>query len=321
MYCRDELHLSEDAAYNRSAAAHAVRRYPVILGWLSDGSLNVTTVKLLGPVLTPENHRAVLTEARHRSKAEVEVIVARVKPKPDVPSSIRKLPVPVAVAGPAVLPLTEHSPSASASASPAAAARPASRRARSPRSVIGCSSQCRRRPTTSSGARRSCSAARSRTATRPPSSTARSTSCCARSRGRSWLPRRSRDRPEERKTAHATSPRMCVASSGSGTEGSVRSWGGPAAAPSGGISSGITSSRTVTRGRRRLRTSPFDAAPTTSTRASLSSAASTRLSSASRPELRCFRGNPTRSGTAGPRLADVVRGSRSIHQRGPLTIG
>jgi hypothetical protein len=84
----------------------------VILGWLSDGSLNVTTVKLLGPVLTPENHRAALTEARHRSKAEVEVIVARIKPKPDVQPTIRKLPVPAVVAGPAggTLPLNGASP-------------------------------------------------------------------------------------------------------------------------------------------------------------------------------------------------------------------
>ena len=71
-----------------------VRRYPVILGWLADGSLNVTTVRMLRPVLTPENHLAVLTEARHRSKREVELIVQRLDPKPDVPSTIRKVPVP-----------------------------------------------------------------------------------------------------------------------------------------------------------------------------------------------------------------------------------
>jgi hypothetical protein len=93
-YCFDNLRLSNDAAYNRVAAARAVRRFPVILDQLADGSVNVTTVKLLRPVLTRENHLAVLAEARHRSNREVKVIVARLAPQPDVPSSIRKLPAP-----------------------------------------------------------------------------------------------------------------------------------------------------------------------------------------------------------------------------------
>ena len=94
VYCRDQLHLSEDAAWNRAATASAVRRYPIILDWLADGSLNVTTVRVLRPVLTAENHLAVLAEAKHRSRKEVAIIAARINPKPDVPSTIRKLPAP-----------------------------------------------------------------------------------------------------------------------------------------------------------------------------------------------------------------------------------
>src|SRR5687768_184494 len=94
LYCRDQLHMSEDAAWNRAASANAVRRYPVILDALEDGSLNVTTVRVLRPVLTDENHLAVLAEAKHRSRREVETIVARINPKPDVPSTVRKLPAP-----------------------------------------------------------------------------------------------------------------------------------------------------------------------------------------------------------------------------------
>ena len=56
--------MSEDAAWNRSAVANAVRRFPPILGWLADGSLSVTTVRMLRSVLTAENHVAVLKEAR-----------------------------------------------------------------------------------------------------------------------------------------------------------------------------------------------------------------------------------------------------------------
>ena len=95
-YCRDVLGYSEDAAWNRAATAGAVRMYPVILGWLAEGSLNVTTVRMLRPILTGDNHLAVLTEARRRSKREVEVIVRRLDPKPDVPSTIRKVASPAA---------------------------------------------------------------------------------------------------------------------------------------------------------------------------------------------------------------------------------
>ncbi len=95
LYCTEILHLSEHAAYNRIAAARAARTFPVILDLLADGSVNLTTVTILAPHLTPENHRAVLVEATHRSKDEVKVIQSRLAPRSDVPSTIRKLPTPV----------------------------------------------------------------------------------------------------------------------------------------------------------------------------------------------------------------------------------
>jgi 5-methylcytosine-specific restriction endonuclease McrA len=100
-YCRDHLHLSGDAAYNRVAAARAVRQFPVILDHLAAGFVTVTTVKVLRPVLTTQNHLAVLSEAKYRSKTEIERIVARLDPRPDVPSTIRKLPAPVGLPVPA----------------------------------------------------------------------------------------------------------------------------------------------------------------------------------------------------------------------------
>ena len=107
-YCTEILHLSEHAAFNRIAAARAARRLPVILDLLADGSVNMTTVTILAPHLTPENHRAVLQEATHRTKEEVEVIKARLSPRPDVPASIRKLPAPRPVT--AALPLAAAPP-------------------------------------------------------------------------------------------------------------------------------------------------------------------------------------------------------------------
>jgi hypothetical protein len=92
VYCRDALRLSEWEAYNRIEVARTARRFPVILGLLAEGAINLTTVRLLAPHLTADNHREVLESARGKTKAEVEGIVARLAPQPDVPTSVRPLP-------------------------------------------------------------------------------------------------------------------------------------------------------------------------------------------------------------------------------------
>jgi hypothetical protein len=92
VYCRDALGLSRWEAYNRIEVARAARRFPVILDMLTKGSVNLTAVRLLAPHLTPSNHREVLESARGKRKPEVEEIVARLSPRPDVAPSVRKLP-------------------------------------------------------------------------------------------------------------------------------------------------------------------------------------------------------------------------------------
>jgi len=96
-YCTDGLRLSEHAAYNRIEAARACSRFPMVLDLLAEGALNLTTVRLLAPHLTPANHEGVLADARGRPKREVEVMAARLAPRPDVPASVRRLPVPALV--------------------------------------------------------------------------------------------------------------------------------------------------------------------------------------------------------------------------------
>jgi hypothetical protein len=93
-YCVDALHLCEGAAYKRITAARAARRFPTILEMLADGRLHLSAVCLLAPHLTEENHPSLLEAAVHRSKRGVELLLAGRFPKPDVPQSIRKLPVP-----------------------------------------------------------------------------------------------------------------------------------------------------------------------------------------------------------------------------------
>ena len=93
-YCTQALHLAEGAAYNRIETARAARRFPMILDGLEDGSLTLTTVRLLAPHLTVENHESVLASAHHKRKRDIEEIVASLSPKPAVPAVIRKLHIP-----------------------------------------------------------------------------------------------------------------------------------------------------------------------------------------------------------------------------------
>src|SRR5918993_1669996 len=93
-FCTQALHLSEHAAYGRIEVARAARRLPALLPRIEDGSLTVTNARMLAPHMTDDNCEDLLTAAQHRSKRDVEEIVARLKPEPDVRSVVRKLPSP-----------------------------------------------------------------------------------------------------------------------------------------------------------------------------------------------------------------------------------
>jgi hypothetical protein len=90
------LHMSESEAYLRIQAARLGREFPLVLDMLSKGELHLTAIKLLGPHVTRGNHAHVLAQARFKGKREIELIVAELAPKPDVPSIVRKLPERVA---------------------------------------------------------------------------------------------------------------------------------------------------------------------------------------------------------------------------------
>jgi hypothetical protein len=128
-YCTQVLRLSEDAACNRIEAARACRSFPAILNLLDSGVLSLTSVRLLRPHLTAENHHAVLARAAHRSRREIEALIAELAPRPDVAPSVRKLPsrmlVPEGAATPA--PATIAPPAEPATLAALPAARPPAR--------------------------------------------------------------------------------------------------------------------------------------------------------------------------------------------------
>jgi hypothetical protein len=109
-WCTETLHLSEAEAYLRIAAARASRRHPMLLAMLADGRLNLSGIERLAPHLTEENREALLERAAHKTKREIEELVAELAPRPAAAATMRKLPAgpgPAAggsVAGPELRP-------------------------------------------------------------------------------------------------------------------------------------------------------------------------------------------------------------------------
>ncbi len=73
--------------------ARASRTHPVLLVMLEDGRLHLNGIAKIAPLLTEANRESLLARAVHKSKREIEELVAELSPKPDVPTTMRKLPV------------------------------------------------------------------------------------------------------------------------------------------------------------------------------------------------------------------------------------
>ncbi len=108
-YCVSVLHFAESVAYKRIQAARAARRFPVLLEALRRGDLHLTALSLLSPHITAESCGALIQAARHRSAEEVRRLLADRAPRPDVPTSVRRLPKSAAAARPTAPPLAPAS--------------------------------------------------------------------------------------------------------------------------------------------------------------------------------------------------------------------
>ncbi|MHC4831878.1 MAG: hypothetical protein ACYTFT_16240 [Planctomycetota bacterium] len=92
VYCTEVLRLSDAEAYLRITVARASRKHPMLLKMLAEGQLHLSGVERLAPHLTADNREELLKRAAHRSRREIEELVAGLRPHPDVPSVIRRLP-------------------------------------------------------------------------------------------------------------------------------------------------------------------------------------------------------------------------------------
>ncbi|HUQ07959.1 MAG TPA: RuvA C-terminal domain-containing protein [Kofleriaceae bacterium] len=93
-YCTRVLRMSDDCAYKRMRAARAVRRFPQIGAAIADGRLHVSGVVVLAAHYTEENVDGLIDEATHRSKTEIEIIAARLAPRPDLPEVLMPVAQP-----------------------------------------------------------------------------------------------------------------------------------------------------------------------------------------------------------------------------------
>ena len=93
-FCVRTYGFSEDIACSRIAVARATRQFPAILESVCSGQVHLTGLRLLAPHLTAENHGTVLARAAHKSKREIEELVASLSPQPPVPTVVRKFREP-----------------------------------------------------------------------------------------------------------------------------------------------------------------------------------------------------------------------------------
>ena len=91
-YCVGELRLSEDAAFKRIKAARAARRFPEIFEALAEGRLHLSAVVLLAPHLTEDTAGELLAAAIHRSKSQIEQLLAERFPRTDMLAWVESMP-------------------------------------------------------------------------------------------------------------------------------------------------------------------------------------------------------------------------------------
>jgi len=93
-YCIEKLRLSEPAAGRRIAAARVCRRFPEAFELVAGGDLHLSALCALQPHVNPANAAELFQACRHKTRRQVDEIVARSFPRADVRPSIRRLPQP-----------------------------------------------------------------------------------------------------------------------------------------------------------------------------------------------------------------------------------
>src|SRR5215469_10955928 len=117
-FCVRTLRMSEDEACRRIHVARLARRFPDLLARIERGELTLSTIALLHDALTEATYEELVEAAAGKTKAEVQALLAKRSPMPDVPAAIttqpplptlgvQAVPAPAAAGGPQLAPLSE----------------------------------------------------------------------------------------------------------------------------------------------------------------------------------------------------------------------
>src|SRR5215510_522748 len=83
-WCVTDLQFSEDEACRRISAARYGHRFPELFEALADGRLHLTAVNLIGPHLAKDTVDEWIAAATHKTRAEIQALIAFRRPRPDV---------------------------------------------------------------------------------------------------------------------------------------------------------------------------------------------------------------------------------------------
>jgi hypothetical protein len=84
-YCVHVLHLSEGSARKRVYAGRTAHQFPAIFEMVAAGRLNLSAVVMLAPYLSPGNAHELLEVVAHRTRPEIEQVLAQRFPRSNQP--------------------------------------------------------------------------------------------------------------------------------------------------------------------------------------------------------------------------------------------
>ena len=93
-FCVHRLGMSGGASQRRIIAARLARRFPSLLAYLEDGTVNLSHVLALRDHLTEENVEELVKAVSKRTMREVAMILTARTPRPDVPEALEDLGSP-----------------------------------------------------------------------------------------------------------------------------------------------------------------------------------------------------------------------------------
>jgi hypothetical protein len=91
-----DLNYPEGAAYKRLYAARAARKFPLLYLAVAEGKLHLSGVVLLSRYLTEANVGDLVHAASHKTKAEIEQLIANRFPRRDLPERLQAVAPPPA---------------------------------------------------------------------------------------------------------------------------------------------------------------------------------------------------------------------------------